>query len=334
VSPHIARAARWLLALLVVGLLVSFVDVGSIGTRLAGTDFRLAVPAVFGLVVVHVIAATAWRRLLRTFAGVALGWATTLRLYYAAQVLGTFTPGNLGADVYRVLAVETHATRSQLAQPVLVQRLTSVVAIVVLGGVGGLALPMPGREAFLLGAATIGIIVAVGSVAVVGVARGHGWRGGIAWRLGWNDGGTSGRERLWSAIRDGFVLGLLFHGASLLLGLSLVRAVDLDASANPSMVLGALAVARLSLAIPVSPNGIGIQEGLLAILFVQLGLPADAAVAAALLNRLGFLLTSAIGAVLLVSGSASRAPHHAPEPAAGRRVGRLGRLGRPSNADW
>ena len=93
VSPRVATLARWALALVVVGLLASFVDLGAIGARLAGADLRLAVPAVIGLVLVHVLAATTWRRLLRTLAGVSLGWATALRLYYAAQVLGTITPG-------------------------------------------------------------------------------------------------------------------------------------------------------------------------------------------------------------------------------------------------
>jgi uncharacterized membrane protein YbhN (UPF0104 family) len=302
-NPRVARVARWGLAVVAVGLLVSFVDLGSIGLRLAGTDLRLAVPAVIGLVLVHVIAATTWRRLLRDLAGVSLAWATTLRLYYAAQVLGTVTPGNLGADVYRVVAVGAEAGRAQLAQPVLVQRLTSVVAIVCLAVTGGLFLPIPGLGPFLLVAAAIGVILAVVSVAAVGPARDRGLVGRLLRRLGWASTAIPARERLRGAIRDGFGLGLLFHATSLVLGLVLVRAVDADASADPWIVLGALAVARLSLAIPISPNGIGIQEGLLAILFVQLGLPADAAIAAALLNRLGFLLTATVGALLLVSPS-------------------------------
>ena len=121
-----------------------------------------------------------------------------------------------------------------------------------------------------------------------------------------------------SAVRDGFGLGLLFHGSSLLLGLVLVRAVDPVASAQPWLVLGALAVARLSLAVPLSPNGIGIQEGLLAILFVQLGLPADVAIAAALLNRLGFVATAAVGLLCLIAPASARPVAVRPGPPAAR----------------
>jgi glycosyltransferase 2 family protein len=292
------RLARWAVALVVVGLVVSLVDVDAVRIRLAATDLRLAIPAVAGLVLVHVIAAAAWRRLLRELAGVSLGWRSTLRLYYGAQVFGTVTPGNLGADVYRVVAVGG-ASRAQLAQPVLLQRLTSVVALVCLGVAGGMVLPIPWLRPYLLPAVVIG-----GTVGLLGGALVRpdtsGWLGRAVRRLGWSSHATPG-TRLRSAIRDGLGLGLVFHGASLVLGLVLVRAVDASATEAPWLVLGALAVARVSLAVPISPNGIGVQEGLLAVLFVQLGLPAETAIAAALLNRLGFLLTAAVGAIALLA---------------------------------
>ena len=53
-----ARIARWLLAIVAVALLVSFVDLPTIGARLAGTDLRFAVPAILGLVAVHAVAAS------------------------------------------------------------------------------------------------------------------------------------------------------------------------------------------------------------------------------------------------------------------------------------
>lgn len=316
-SPRVATVARWLVALVFVGLLVSFVDVDAIRSRLGGTDLRLAVPAVFGLVLVHVVAATAWRRLLRELTGVSLGWATTLRVYYAAQVFGTVTPGNVGADVYRVVAVGSGAGRSQLAQPVLLQRLTSVVAIVLLGLAGGIALPIPWLRPFLVLAAILGGIAAAACAALLRPVPAGGWIGRLVSRLGWSPRVTP-QSRLRSAIRDGLGLGLVFHGISLVLALVLVLAVDPTTAGQGLLVLGALAVARMSLAVPISPNGIGVQEGLLAVLFVQLGLSAEVAIAAALLNRLGFLLTAGVGAVALAApGQAQRAPvAHPSRPAA------------------
>jgi len=104
-------------------------------------------------------------------------------------------------------------------------------------------------------------------------------------------------------VRDGFGLGLVFHGVSLALGLLLVAAVDPATAGRPVEVLAALAVARLSLAVPISPNGLGIQEGALGLLFVQLGLEPEVALAALLLNRVALVGAVLLGAVSLLTGS-------------------------------
>ena len=320
-SPRVALALRWAVGLAALGILVTFVDLGTIRARLSGTDLRLAVPAVAGLVIVHVIAAAAWRRLLHELAGVSLGWTAALRLYYAGQVAGFVTPANVGADVYRVVALGGAASRAQLAQPVLVQRLTSIVALVCLGVAGALALPMAGVGAFVAAVLLFGAVVAVVALAIASPTSAPSWARRVTDGLGWGAAGLpSSRGRLGSAVRDGLGLGLVFHGLSLLLGLALVRAVDSTMSAEPAHVLGALAVARLSLAVPLSPNGIGVQEGVLAVLFVQLGLPADLALAAALLNRLGMIATAVVGAASLAWPSRSSAvgdPRQSGPPARG-----------------
>lgn len=309
-TPRLRLALRWLIALVVVGALLSLVDVGAIGQRLQGTDLRLAVPAISGLVLVHLVAAAAWRRLLRDVSGVSLAWPAAVRRYYAAQALGMVTPANLGADAYRVLAVGDGASRGQLARPVVVQRLTSIVAIVLLGLAGALVLPIAGLGLFAVGVSITGAVAAWVALAVVRPPSADGWGGALARRLGWNHDTAFSRARLWSAVRDGLGLGLVFHGASLVLGLVLVRAVDPATADHATLVLGALAVARLSLAVPISPNGIGVQEGVVVLLFTQLGLPADTALAAALLNRFALVLTAAIGLASLV----------APNPAPARPV--------------
>ena len=67
--------------------------------------------------------------------------------------------------------------------------------------------------------------------------------------------------------------------------------------------LGADVNRVMATTVPISPNGIGIQEGAPAIPFVQLRLPPDVALAAALLNRLALLLTAGMGATALAWGA-------------------------------
>jgi uncharacterized protein (TIRG00374 family) len=116
-----------------------------------------------------------------------------------------------------------------------------------------------------------------------------------------SDGESSRRQTttsLWGASLVGFVLGLAFHLGSILLTYLLVLAVDPRPISLATV--SAVAVARLSLAVPISPSGLGVQEGALAVLFVGIGLAPEAALAALLLGRVSLLATTLIGAAALI----------------------------------
>lgn len=293
-GPRQVAALRWLVALALLAVVFSRVDLGAFGARVSAADLRVAIPAIVGLVASQLIAASAWRSLLRRLGGVVISWWATIRLHYAAQTFGAVTPGNLGADVYRVAALESDAGHARLALVVVVQRLTSVAAIVALGGLGALALPIVGNVTAVLALALVGLGV-FGLPALL-VAR-------VGLRAA-----NGGRTWL-PVLRDGLGLGLLFHVVGLAFGFLLVVAVDADvAMSQAGPILAALAVARLSLAVPILPNGLGLQEGALAILFAQLGLDPGIALAAMLLNRVAMLATIVAGALALAAGRSTLAP--------------------------
>lgn len=309
-SRRARTTLRWGLGLGLLVVVVAWFDVASVGDRLSSVDLALAVPAMVGLVAVHLVAALSWQRLTFRLAGVRLDARSTIRLYYAAQALGALTPANAGADLFRVAAVDPGSGRARLARPVLVQRLTSIVALVLIGAAGLVALPIEGRGPLLVAVALMGL-AAIAGIAVLTTRAAP--RGGAAPRAGdalrfarWLgpifDAGQGGNQRV-SVLRDGVGLGLAFHAISLLLGLALVAAVHAPSAARPVEVLAALAVARLSLAVPLSPNGIGIQEGALSVLFATLGLLPDVALAAALLNRMALVATAVLGSILLIAGA-------------------------------
>lgn len=319
-NARVGKLLRWGVALTLVAVLAGVLDLGAILHRLANVNLVLAVPAVLGLVGVHLLGVLSWRRLTSELAGFRMAWGSAIRLYYAAQAIGTVTPGNVGADVYRVAALRRSPhpdpdlaghVRSDLARfaaPVIIQRLTSILALVCLGLGGAALLPVGAGGLFtplVIGAGLLACsgLVAMSSPRAVELPV----LGRMLARL-YPAGATgSARGRLRVALRDGFALGVAFHAVSLVLGFVLVGAVDPATAARPMEVLGALAIARLSLAVPISPNGIGIQEGLLTLLFVQLGLPPDTAIAAALLNRLALLVTAGIGTLEMLAGAKGRA---------------------------
>jgi uncharacterized membrane protein YbhN (UPF0104 family) len=286
-------ALRWALGVGIVAVLLLRQDAGDVLRRLGSADLRLAIPAVIGLVAVQALGALAWWAISRALRGGAMPWGETLRLYYVAQGLGALTPGNLGADVYRVAA----GTRDERAPgwrvrlvAIVVQRVTSTLALVCLGLAGFLVLPSaaaPSLPLFLIGA-----LLAIGSAVLIWlISRRRSW-------LPDQDGSSPPTRRLAEAGGIGLLLGAAFHIVAIGLGGLLVASVT--RVTDPLPILGCLAIARLSILLPISPSGLGIQEGALSLLFMQIGLPAETALAAALLNRLALLATAAVGALLLV----------------------------------
>ena len=301
--------ARWTLGIGLVAALVIGLDTAEIGKRIASANLALVVVGVAGLVAVHTLGAAAWRTLCRRLGGLTLPWSASLRIYYAAQALGGITPANLGGDAYRVVAVRSagHEWGAAVA-PVVVQRATSYLALALL------ALP-----ALLWLAATshVPAAVLVGGLLLCGMAGGvaivllvaPSWLAKVGRRLGMGGTDATGDEPAGFAsatrpplagVAVATALGAAFHGVSVLLTVLLLVAVD-PAAMNVA-VLAAVVVARLSLAIPFLPSGLGANEAILSLLVAGLGMTPQTALAGLLLGRVSLVCTTLLGAGLLALG--------------------------------
>jgi uncharacterized membrane protein YbhN (UPF0104 family) len=337
--PKPARRATWLVLRwvvgigIVIGLLLRF-DARGIAEQLRSADPRLAFPALVGLVAIHIVGAFTWRDLARRLSAISLGLGEAIRRYYVAQAIGALTPANLGADAYRLIGEEAGDARygwRQMLLPVLVQRITSSIALAGLGLVAFALLPAGGAAN---GAALAMLVLAAGSTALIVTVQGGG-RASRWFRWPWRRGATelaaepadptvagkAGPRATLVAVAVGLSLGLAFHAGSVLLSYVLVLSVGV--SGSPVTVLACLVVARLSILIPISPSGLGIQEGALSVLFLSIGLPAETALAASLLNRLALIVTTLLGTGLMLlarrptragspSGLRARAPGRVP----------------------
>jgi glycosyltransferase 2 family protein len=310
VSLHWRSAWRPLLGVAVLMIVVAGVSPAAIGARLAEADLRLAIIGLLGLVAVHAVPAAGWRAILGMTAGVWLPWRSAVSLFYAAQAIGGITPANLGGDIHRAAALRGAGHGWSVAvAPLIVQRATSYLALsgLSLAALVILAASTPVAAGFVaVGTACAGVIAATAWVLLTPPKP---LRGAHARLAAWVGGGSSPAEaavpRLGAATLIGIGTGLLFHAASIGLAWMLVVAVDPGVPAAP--VLAALAVSRLSLAVPFAPSGLGVQEGALALLFGAVGLSADIALAAMLIARLALLLTTALGVAMLMR-PASAAP--------------------------
>ena len=296
-GSRLGIALRVAFGVCVVVALILFFDVRAVASALSGADWRLAAPAIVGLSAAHLLGVAAWVFLSSQLSGAALPWTYAARSYYAAQVLGSVTPANIGADAYRIhSATKESVGLERAAVPVAGQRVTSYLALLTLGALASCIVPLP--DGFTLTMATlVGALIALiglgwGVLRLVPGAKQRAAQ--LARRLGltglWAE---MPRLRLLRSLTGGFALALLFHGISLLLTYILVLSVSGSADTLPT--LASLAIARLSILLPFSVNGLGFQEGALTILLPQVGVAPEAALAVSALNRLGLLLTVGFG---------------------------------------
>ena len=292
----------------VVVALLLFFDVRSMASALSEADWRLAAPAIVGLSAVQLLGVAAWVFLSSQLSRAPLPWRYAARSYYAAQVLGSVTPANIGADAYRIhSATKGSGGLERAALPVAGQRVTSYLALLALGALASCIVPFPDGFALtmaMLGGALI-VVVALGWGVLRLVPKAKQRVAQLARRLGLTAfGAEMPRLRLLRGLTGGFALALLFHGISLFLTYVLVLSVSGSADMFPT--LAALAIARLSILLPFSVNGLGFQEGALTILLPQVGVSAEAALAVSALNRLGLLLTVGLGIWAMGTRPASR----------------------------
>jgi uncharacterized membrane protein YbhN (UPF0104 family) len=301
------RFWRPALGVVLLALVLAAFDPAEVAARLSGANSWLVLAAVVGLTAIHALAAVGWREILATVGGVRLRWRKAMSLYYAAQAIGGITPANLGSDIHRVASLRSSGQGWQLvAASVIIQRATSYLALSALSLTGLVVLAT--RTDVATGMVVAGMVFAC-CVALAAwlllsppdLLRGVHAR--LFALLGWRDDESGTRiTRLGSATLIGLGQGLAFHAGSI--GLTWLLVLAVDPNAPGALVLAALAVARLALAVPLLPSGLGVQEGMLGLLFVGLGMPPDTALAAMLLARISLVLTTALGAMLLLRSRA------------------------------
>lgn len=303
-SPRLGLALRWVLALGILGALVSYLDTGKLGSVLAGVNWSLALPAILGLTAVHLVGMATWKMLSARLSGMSLRWRHLVSVYYAALAIGSITPSNIGGDVYRMYAV-TGGRRGwgEAFLPIATQRVVSYLGLLLLGALATAVVPFPALAGKAL--AVPGALLVIAVVCFWVLARRtsvpNSLAGRLAGKLGlptdWTGMPT---RRLGTTLGAALLLALAFHGGSVALSYVLVLAVGGGGPVLP--ILGALMLARLTIILPVPVGGLGFQEGAMALLFAAVGMTAEMGLAVSLLNRLALLQTVGLGAVFIFLG--------------------------------
>jgi glycosyltransferase 2 family protein len=237
--------------------------------------------------------------------------ASTRRLfrsYWVARFFGGFSPGQLGGDVYRVLyGLDAGARRTEVASTVLVERVSGLIGLMLVGAGAGCAgfdalraaglqfLPVPAT----LGAVVLWLIATtrapsrwiLGAVQQLPESRARSIASDLVRALAIH---VARRQTL--AI--GIALGIVFYMFLTLEAFLAFHALGIDV--DPVLVMIVVPVIALISSIPITINGWGAAEVTSLLLYTQLGVSSPAALSVALLTRVTGALISGSGGLILL----------------------------------
>jgi glycosyltransferase 2 family protein len=284
--------------------LVAAVDWSSAAAALQNGEPLALTAAVFVFAVQLPISAWKWQVSMRIH-GLHRPLPSLLKIYCIASFFNNFLPTSVGGDVYRAYrTIPDSGRRSTAFSAVVLERITGLLALLVLGSiaalimyirdrdpwVGLMALAFSGPPLFALGLPTLVRFGAFTTIRakLAGIKK-------LQPLLEDSDLIASDRTNLRALIG----LSLLFQVLAIFAIVLLFSAVGVvHVAVETPVIAAASTVASL---LPVSINGIGLLEGSFVLTAEELGVSFQGAVVVSLLLRVIIIAVSAIGALLFLA---------------------------------
>lgn len=294
-KPYYLRA---LLAVVLVAFLVACVDSRQVAQALEQVGL-LDICILLGLSLVMIaVSVLKWGIFLKHL-GIHAKFEKLFGLYLVGYFVNTFTPSFVGGDVVRSLALGKHVNRAHAVSATVLERYTGIVAMLCMAGVAVFFSRVVTQPiAFIVMGSIVGCIAVTALVALGVLQRLVGMlpvpKRVIAVIDSVHEGLMLGGKdpRL---VAKALLLSLLFHLLTIVNTLAVAHAIGwIDAP-----WLGLLVVVPLILlvgAVPVAPQGLGIQEGAFVFFLHSVGATTGQALAVALVLRAKSYLLAVCGA--------------------------------------
>ena len=240
-----------------------------------------------------------------------------VRIYYVGYSLGAMTPGAIGADVYKVAALQRFRKADVIVSTIILERL---IGLAVISGVALATIPWSTNYLAKVSPAAIGLIVAIAPIAslVVVVSLSPSILEGLSRRLPFLF-----RKRMGQRLRQFYlsyleasqypraILIFVMLTAFELFVLIIINYLAAQALAIDVSLLYfvcVLPLLHILLRLPISIQGLGVQEGMFAFFLIAAGYTATDGVAISFLLRVVEVVLGIVpGAILLWA-----ARHHKP----------------------
>lgn len=303
--------------------IITKMDFGQILSTLVETDWLFAILALMMITASLFLRAYRWQILLQGL-GVTIGFKRLANLYFVGNFFNAFLLSGFGGDVMRVLEASRNVPTSIAAGTVLVDRLTGLLMLFVMG-----LLALPFRpEGFsseltwmVAGVSAVGLVA--GFVLLEGslIRRFDRWLpkklspigdGPIAQLLAAVQG--SG----WTAVLKALAISTLFN--LVLVGWWWITGKSLGFDISYGYYLLVIPILAISLLVP-SVSGLGVRENIAPFLFEPVGLLSEEAVALSFLVFFLMRISSLFGAPLYIASLWRQNHADSPDPVTERSQG-------------
>lgn len=304
-------AAKLIVTLLLCGVLIWNADWGGVVDALSDISIPLMLSAFVLMMLSVTISAYKWRVLLDIH-GIQYRFNLLHRYYFIAVFFNNFLPTSIGGDGYRIYrTLGNSRSKSSAVIAVFVERLTGILALLLIGYICAILVFIDQREAlsrFIVVGGTVSLAVALPLMM-------------IGWRFGWF-GRMLNSQRLPKVLKSTLehvtdymrnpdksanmiLVSFLFQiHNSIAFYLLLVYGVGAEITIPQLFVV--LTLMNLISILPISINGIGVVDGSFIYLVGLYGVPYDAALGVMLVNRVLLVVISIIGAALYFSERSQR----------------------------
>lgn len=313
------RLLRILVTGLLLGLVLSRVDLGELGEQLRSVNPRLLLVGYMLHMAMVLLNSWRWQILVRAQQA-RIGLARLTSYYFVCMFFNSFMPTSIGGDVVRVIDLSRHTgRRSRAFASILVERVIGLYVLLpisLFGLIAAYRFLQGGRDIFLYLEALL-VLILVGTLALLRVDRALGLLcrvpivGRIVARPGVTRRVASVQEALDTYRGHGSALAVVFlisvASRVVWIGSCFVFGLALGAGApfvSYFLVVPLVEVARM---VPISLAGLGIREGAFVLLFSYFGVASTVALGLSILVYAPFLLNGLIGGVLYaLRGKAER----------------------------
>lgn len=259
-------------------------------------------------VIERMLMAYKWNLLLRA-RGIYVSVWQAIRLCFVGHLTGALTPGGLGGDAYRIAALWRFRKTADVVSTIVLERL---VGLAVLSVVIAIMLPISIRY-LGVGSSRLAIAIVVGAVVAVVIvllSLRRSFIEGIARQIPFIS-----RLRILTRVRDFYeVYAESRHHPLTLIAFSLLAVIQIVAQVcvaylaarslgieiSFTYLLAVIPLALGAMRLPISIQGIGVLEGLLAYFFHLGGYSAEDGVSVALLTRAVGILGSYLPAAIMM----------------------------------